>query len=133
MSKRSTSRRLAMQALYQMDISGISEDKALENVFEEDEFKKETREYSSRLVRGVTENIAEIDKKINEKSIGWPVSRMGVVDKNILRLAVYELAFLKENPFAVVIDEAVELAKKYSSEDAKKFINGVLSSMAVVS
>lgn len=118
-----------MQALYQMDISGISEEKALENVFEEDDFQKETREYSSRLVRGVSENMAEIDKKINERSIGWPVSRMAIVDKSILRLAVYELAFLKENPFAVVIDEAVELAKKYSSEDAKKFINGILSSL----
>jgi N utilization substance protein B len=128
MAKRSTSRRLAMQALYQIDISGISKEEALANAIGEEEFKPETKEYSLQLITCTLENMKEIDKKIGERSKNWPVKRMGVVDRNILRLAVCELDHVKENPFAVVVDEAVELAKKYGGKDAKKFINGVLSS-----
>lgn len=130
MAKRSTSRRLAMQILYQMDIAGVSKEEALVNAIGDEEFKPETKEYAMRLAASTLDNIKEIDKKIGERSKGWPVKRMGVVDRNILRLAICELDHVKENPFAVVVDEAVELAKKYGGEDAKKFINGVLSSFA---
>jgi len=119
-----------MQVLYQIDISGISKEEALTNALGEEEFKPETKEYALRLVTSVLENMKEIDKKIGESSKSWPVKRMGVVDRNILRLAVCELDHIKENPFAVVVDEAVELAKKYGGKDATKFINGILSSFA---
>lgn len=130
MAKRSTSRRLAMQILYQIDISGVSEEEAMVNALGEEEFKPETKDYALQLVSVTLENMKEIDKNIGERSKGWPIKRMGVVDRNILRLAVCELDYIKENPFAVVVDEAVELAKKYGGEDAKKFINGILSSFA---
>lgn len=117
-----------MQALYQIDLSGVTKEEALANALGEEKFKPETEEYALKLVAATLENIEAIDKKIGERSKGWPVKRMGAVDRNIIRLAVCELDYIKENPFAVVVDEAVELAKKYGGEDAKKFINGILSS-----
>jgi transcription antitermination protein NusB len=130
MAKRSTSRRLAMQALYQIDLSGISPEEAINSAKGDEEFKHETVEYASCLVDKTLENLKEIDRKISSSSKGWTVGRMGAVDRNILRLAVCELDHVKESPFAVIVDEAVELAKKYGGEESKKFINGVLSSFS---
>lgn len=125
MGKRSTSRRLAMQALYQAEISGIDVDEALRNILEADEFIPETREFAEKLARAAWQEREASDQKIESLSIDWPLDRIGRVDRSILRLAFHELN-LGETPVSVVIDEAVELAKKYSSEEAAKFINGIL-------
>jgi N utilization substance protein B len=125
MGKRSTSRRLAMQALYQAEISGINIKEAMENLFAQEKLIKETREFSADLAEGAWEDREEIDKLIKKYSREWKLERMGGVDRNILRLALYEL-MEGETPPQVVINEAVELAKKYSSPEAAKFINGIL-------
>lgn len=125
MGKRSTSRRLAMQALYQAEISGIDVDEALRNILEADEFIPETREFAEKLARAAWEEREANDKIIKSLAIDWPLDRIGKVDRGILRLAFHELNS-GETPVSVVINEAVELAKKYSSEEAAKFINGIL-------
>lgn len=125
MGKRSTSRRLAMQALYQAEISGMEIEGALRNVFESEKFIPETKDFASSLARAAWEDREAIDKIIADLAIDWPLDRIGKVDRGILRLAIQELK-MGETPASVVIDEAVELAKKYSSGEAAKFINGIL-------
>lgn len=125
MGKRSTSRRLAMQAVYQAEVSGIGIDEALKNLLEEEKYIPETVGFAQKLARAAWEKIKENDKIIEKLSVDWPLDRIGKVDHSILRLALYEID-AGETPASVVIDEAVELAKKYSSSEAAKFINGIL-------
>jgi transcription antitermination protein NusB len=86
--------------------------------------------FAAGLVRGVGERLAEIDALLTRFSVGWPVERMPVIDRNVLRLAVFELLAHPETPVGAVLSEAVELAKSYSTEDSGRFVNGVLSSVA---
>ena len=125
MGKRSTSRRLAMQAVYQAEISGNSIDETVANVFSSQEFIEETRDFAAKLARSAWANRGENDKIVTKLAIDWPLDRIGKVDHSILRIALQEI---KEGvtPVSVVVDEAVEMAKKYSSEEAAKFINGIL-------
>ncbi|MFH1362519.1 MAG: transcription antitermination factor NusB [bacterium] len=125
MGKRSTSRRLAMQALYQADLANSEIATALENVTEGEPFIPETIEFATALAEPCWQQRADLDKLISEFSIDWPIDRIGKVDRSILRLAFYELK-LGETPRSVIINEAVELAKKYSSAEASRFINGIL-------
>lgn len=117
-----------MQALYQIDISGAKPEEALENLFE-DGISDETRKFSAELVQGTVGDIKKIDADIAKYSKDWPVSRMSVIDRNILRLAFYEITSEKGTPEAVAADEAVELAKKYGTARSAKFINGILGSL----
>ena len=129
MGKRSTGRRLAMQVLYQADITGESIDEALKKALRSDEEKylDETKDFAVSLATGAFLKREDLDREITKLSIDWPLDRIGIVDKSILRLAIYELK-KGETPSSVVINEAVELAKKYSSGEAAKFINGILGS-----
>ena len=119
-----------MQALYQKDMSETSLEDVMTNAAEDEVFTADTISFTEHIVNGVIENQKKIDETIERISKDWPMNRMSVVDKSILRSAVFELLFEKETPKAVVIDEAVELAKKYSSEKAQKFINGILGAVA---
>jgi transcription antitermination protein NusB len=125
MGKRSTSRRLAMQALYQAEQSGNEIGQVMENLLAEEKYIPETQKFSAVLARAAWADHEAADKIITGMSADWPLERIGKVDLSILRLAFYEL---KEGstPASVVIDEAVELAKKYSTTEAAKFINGIL-------
>ena len=125
MGKRSTARRLAMQALYQADLSGIKIDEALGNVCKSEKFMSATIDFAAVLAGKAWENKKQIDRIISDLSIDWPLERLGKVDRSILRLALQELK-LGETPAPVIVDEAVEMAKKYSSSEAPKFINGIL-------
>lgn len=126
MAKRSTSRRLAMQALYQAESAVINIDEALQNIFSsEHELMAETKSFAETLARAAWAEREGSDRIITELAIDWPLERIGRVDRSVLRLALYELK-AKETPVSVVVDEAVELAKKYSSPEAGKFINGIL-------
>ncbi|OGB89182.1 transcription antitermination factor NusB [candidate division WOR-1 bacterium RIFCSPHIGHO2_01_FULL_53_15] len=128
MAKRTTARRLAMQALYQAESANIGIDEALENIFSaEEKLFGETKSFAEKLAREAWADRADSDKVIEEFAIDWPLERIGKVDRGILRLAVHEIRS-KETPASVVADEAVELAKKYSSPEAAKFINGILGS-----
>jgi N utilization substance protein B len=125
MGKRSTSRRLAMQAIYQAEMSGMSAGEALKNILEAEKFIPETREFAEKLAEAAWQEREENDKIISSLAKEWPLERIGKVDRSILRLAIHEIKS-GETPASVAINEAVELAKKYSGEEAAKFVNGIL-------
>jgi N utilization substance protein B len=125
MGKRSTSRRLAMQAIYQADLANIEIAQAMDNLAENEKFIPETIEFARKLADSAWAAREKADQAITKLSVDWPLDRIGKVDRSILRLALWELDN-KETPTSVVINEAVELAKKYSGEESAKFINGIL-------
>ncbi len=125
MGKRSTSRRLAMQAIYQSDLAGIDIESSLKNISESESFIPETLDFARHLAEATWKARAELDRAIERFAIDWPLDRIGKVDRSILRLALQELN-MEETPASVIINEAVELAKKYVGEEAAKFINGIL-------
>jgi N utilization substance protein B len=128
MRKRTKAREIALQILYQMDIvkSGASEttDKYWQGT--DDKPEAEILEFSNRLVRGVSENMGRIDEIISTYAKNWEIKRMAVVDRNIIRMAAYELIFLEDIPPKVSLNEAIDIAKKYGDEDSGKFVNGIL-------
>lgn len=131
MGSRSTSRRLAMQALYQSALSNTDVREALISLFNEESLTEDAKTFSENLINGITEKAAELDRKISEISKNWSLDRISPVDKSILRLAMYEIMYEKDTPRAVVINEAIELAKRYSDEDSSRFINGILGAVVV--
>lgn len=129
MLERSRARRQALQILYQRDITGESAAYILSSASYSVE-DGEPDEYCRTLVTGVEERLSAIDETIGEVSENWSVSRMPLVDRNILRLSTYEICFCDDVPASVSINEAVELAKVYGGEDSSKFVNGVLGKIA---
>lgn len=125
MSRR-LARELALKALFQIDVGKNQVDKALEHVLEDEEFSAKGKQFVIEIVNGVTENIQEIDQKIAHNLIQWDIKRIPNVDRNILRQAVYELIYREDIPDSVSINEAIELAKIFGTDDSPKFINGVL-------
>jgi len=125
MGKRNTSRRLAMQALYQADLAKIDTKTALENITEADKYIPETLEFAASLANAAWAGKEGLDQVISQFSIDWSLDRIGKVDRSILRLAIQEIK-MGDTPASVIINEAVELAKKYSGQEAAKFINGIL-------
>lgn len=134
MPARHRSRQRALQVLFLWDLRHQAIDDALSAFYEtlsseEDEPQRAAPdEFMEKLVRGAAEKAPEIDKRITEKSEHWRLERMPVVDRNILRLAVYEMNELK-TPAPVVIDEALELARQFSGDESVSFINGVLDAV----
>jgi len=114
-----------MQALYQAELAHIEIETALQNISESEKFIPETLDFAGFLAKATWTAREEIDQIISGLAIDWPLDRIGKVDRSILRLAIQELR-LAETPPSVIINEAVELAKKYSGEEAAKFINGIL-------
>lgn len=125
--KRRVAREKALQALFQIDMSGIEPEVALTNVLEEEE---KMDAYLQQIVLGFIENQERIDGLIRENLEKWSFDRLAKVDRNILRLGVYELLFVEDVPNKVVINEAVEIAKIFGDEQSSKFINGVLSKVS---
>ena len=115
--------------LYQIDVAKIPPDEALETALENTGLDEAAQEFATKLVRGTLEHMGVIDEKLRSLSIGWDLQRQPSVDRNILRMAMFEILFLDYMPPGVSINEAVELAKKYSTEDSGKFINGVLGTL----
>lgn len=124
--RRRRSRELALQLLYQWDIAGTPPEEMFRSTEEFTEAKPEVQEYASRLLLGTLARRAEIDEKLSAQSEHWRLGRMPVVDRNLLRLSLYELVYEDDTPDAVVIDEAVEIAKRFSTPSSAPFINGVL-------
>ena len=130
-AKRTKSRERAIQALYQIDVAATDLDEALSRFWKSFEpVEREVMEVSEALVRGVAEHRRAIDDAIESVSTNWRLDRMARVDRNILQLAVHELLHRPEVPVKVVINEAIELGKKYGSESSGAFINGVLDKIA---
>ncbi|MDR2432068.1 MAG: transcription antitermination factor NusB [Candidatus Margulisbacteria bacterium] len=128
MGKRSTSRRLAMQIMFQLDMGQNDPDFLLEQARLSERLIADTVDFARRLIVGARENLAEIDKLISAKSIGWALGRITGVDRAVLRLAIYEIKYLRTPP-SVVINEAVNLAKKFSTAESSKFVNGILGGL----
>lgn len=129
MRKRTRSREFALQILYQTDITHDNYDASLANFWQgysEENIEEEMKNFTSELVRGVAQNLSVIDAKISQYAANWKLERMAVVDRNILRMSAFELMFRDDIPPKVSINEAVELAKKYSGAEAGKFVNAIL-------
>lgn len=129
MANRHLSRIIAMQSLYEWDFRSDEELKKIvkRNI---DNFKEDCdKEFIDKIINGINKNIEKIDKIITEAAPEWPIEQIAIIDKTILRIAVYELSFGKDVPPKVVINEAVELAKSYGSENSSKFVNGVLGTL----
>ncbi|MEX2356537.1 MAG: transcription antitermination factor NusB [Thermaerobacterales bacterium] len=127
--KRRQARIVALTVLYQWDLVGQDLDTALAAALSESGLGG-ARDYAGDLVTGVRRTLPEIDARLGESAIDWRVERMSTIDRNLLRLGSYELSDRREIPTSVVINEAVELAKSFSTPEAARFINGILGRVA---
>ena len=122
MSRR-RARKQAFLVLYQSDVNGSPVDAAFERWRT---YRGDLEHYAVRLARGVAREVEELDALLSEVSVGWPVHRMSAVDRTVLRLALYEMLFVEDVPPDVAVNEAVELARGFSGEEAPAFVGGVL-------
>ena len=124
-------RSIALQSLYEYDLTGHNITDILTNRFEtEDVPDDDEKKFVIDLVVGVINNKIEIDGLLTKYAADWPIDQIAAIDRNIIRIAAYEFAISKETPDRVAINESVELAKAFGSETAPKFVNGVLGSIA---
>jgi N utilization substance protein B len=131
MGARRSGREAALQMLFQLEASGVSSDQAITlfwRTFEDAD--PEGKAYADACVRGVAEHLDVIDKRVTAASQNWRLERMSRVDRNLLRLGTYELMFRSDVPRAVILDEAVELAKSFGTDESSGFVNGVLDRIA---
>jgi N utilization substance protein B len=130
MGRRRKARELVLQALYAFEISGEGIESVLGDVLERQKPTEDIVEFTTALATKTVEHIAEIDEMIAQKVQRWELSRIAVVDKNLLRLAICELLYFDDIPKKVSINEAIELAKIYSTAESGRFVNGILDSVA---
>jgi N utilization substance protein B len=123
--KRRKARELALQTLFQIDLSEANPTDSLQHVLEEANEKEDS--FLSSIVTNFVEHKEEIDKTLASNIESWTIDRLGNVDRNILRIALVEINYLEDAPKSVVINEAIEIAKIYGDDDSSKFINAVLS------
>ena len=128
MGDRRKSRELALQALFALDLNKLDTRLQMDDVLEQhgEDFSESTRLFFQTLVEGVLENREKIDDLLDRWAKNWKISRMPAVDRNIMRIAVFEMLNLSDIPSSVSINEAVEIGKKFGTRDSGPFINGVL-------
>ena len=134
MRKRTKAREYVLQMLYQVDITRGNWQEVFESFWQNNDLNEtaaELKDFSTELLGGVVEHIQEIDKKISKYADNWQLERMAFVDRNIMRLGCFELLYRKDIPPKVAINEAVELAKKYSGIEAGKFVNAILDQIKI--
>lgn len=131
MGFRRSSRELAMQALFYLDMGKYGQDEAYRLFCINFEPTDEVKPFFEKLVMGTLENKTEIDRRIETFSSNWKLSRMSGVDRNVIRIAVYELLFCPDIPSKVSINEAIDIGKKYGTADSGAFINGILDAISV--
>ena len=130
MGVRRRGRELALQLLYQRELAGGEVDALASSSTELQEAPVTAREFANELLRGTLGHLEEIDRELAGQADHWRLERMAAVDRNILRLAMFELLYETDTPVGVIIDEAIELAKRYGSEHSSQFVNGVLDAFA---
>jgi len=130
MSRRRKAREIALQALYAAEISGSEWQDVLDDMLRRRNPSDEAAEYARRLVSAVNESRVELDRMIVECLENWKFERVSVIDRNILRIALAELIHFPEVPGGVIINEAIEIAHRFSSNKAGKFVNGILDRLA---
>lgn len=133
MGTRRKGRELALQALYQMEMTGDSSPGSLKLFLSHFEGGEKTREFAERLISGVIHHREEIDRLIQQSADHWKLKRMAKVDLTILRMATFELVFCPDIPLHVSLDEAIEIGKRFGTGESAPFINGVLDQVASTS
>lgn len=123
MLKRREAREKALFYLYQSDLLKMNVDELIQKDLK---YKKEIDQFTLKLINGVKNNLDSLNEIINTYSTNWQMDRMSILDRNMLRIALYELIYEQEIPFKVTINEAIEISKKYGDEKSGKFINGIL-------
>ncbi|HSV43319.1 MAG TPA: transcription antitermination factor NusB [Candidatus Bathyarchaeia archaeon] len=127
MRKRTLAREYALTIFYQKDITRFDIQVVVDNFWKnEEKADSEVKKFTERLVFGVNQNLDVIDEKISAYATNWQLKRMAIIDRNILRLGLFELLFAEDIPPKVTINEAVELAKKFGDVESSKFVNGIL-------
>jgi N utilization substance protein B len=129
MHQRRKAREVALQVLYELDVLGIDAKEGMDLFWDHFEVPEDVRSFASILIEGAWSNIKQIDDLITSCSENWTVSRMSIVDKNILRMAVFELLNFPDIPPKVTLNEAIDLGKIYGSENSGSFINGILDAI----
>lgn len=124
---RRASREAAMKLLYQLEIQKNDRNEQIEMALEDESFTDNDRAYIRGIIDGVSEKVTLIDSIIEKYSMGWKISRLSKIDLSILRIGIFEILYREDIPFSVSVNEAVELAKKYSNEEAGAFVNGLLA------
>lgn len=128
MSKRRNARELLLKVLFQIEVGKLPEEEVLETTFEQVHPPEEDRQFIRDLTQGVLREAQRLDEIIAGLAEGWRLDRLAKVDKSVLRAALFELIHHADVPVSVVINDAVEIAKKYSTEDSGRFVNGILGS-----
>jgi transcription antitermination protein NusB len=131
-SYRHKARTIALQALYEVDSAARPAETVVERLLERASLTEETAAFVRELVAGVVTNMDKIDSNVKRYAPAWPLEQMAMIDRNILRLAIFEILFDNKVPVKVVVSEAVELAKTFGSESSSKFVNGVLGSVSAM-
>ena len=126
MGARRKARELALQMLFQQDMSGNLPDQIIATFEELQKSKPNTREFATKVFRGTIDHLPEIDEMITAQAENWRLERMAVVDRNIIRMCVYEFLHETDTPKLVIIDEGIEIAKKFGTQKSSQFINGIL-------
>jgi len=129
---RRRARELALQALYEIDSAGHEAEEVVNRLLAEERLYEENANFTRELVRGVIQNKEKLDENIQSFAPAWPLEQIPAVDRNILRLAIFEILLDNKVPVKVAINEAVELAKKFGSDNSSKFVNGVLGSVSAL-
>lgn len=129
MKSRTKARAIALQVLYEHDLSGHPIGEILQNRFQEEELEEKYKKFTFDIVKGVHKTYPVLDGIIAEYAPEWPLDQVASIDRNIIRIALWEFGVEKCSPVKVAINEAVELAKIYGSESTPRFINGVLGSL----
>ncbi len=123
------SRELALQMLFQMDMGTVQLKDLEENFLPQASAAEAAKIIALRMVRNTWDHLAEIDRHLRDLAEHWDLSRMAAVDRNILRLATYEILYDSEIPKSVAINEAIEIVKRYSTDESGKFVNGILDKL----
>ena len=131
MGRRRKAREIALQVLYQIDVLKVDAKEAIQLFWSNFEVSEEASEFSVELIEGTWNHREEIDKLIDGCSENWSLGRMAKVDRNILRMATYELLYCHDIPYKVALNEAIDLGKNYGSENSGSFINGILDALYV--
>lgn len=131
MKPRTKARSIALQALYEIDLTGHPLEWVWTNRLEEEKLNKTQADFAYQIVSGVAPIMSLLDDFLAEQAPEWPMDQIATIDRNILRIALWEFAVYGRTPVKVAINEAVELAKEFGSESSPRFINGVLGSLAL--
>ncbi len=129
MASRHKAREYALQMLYQAETAGVPIAEVISHFWAEREVPEEVRSFAQKLASGAAESLPEIDALLSSNLDNWRLERLAIVDRNVLRLAVYEFLHEADTPSVVIIDEAIEIAKRFGGEDSGQFVNGILDAL----